>query len=196
MLEPGSQGERRKRRVVARLPEPGAILRPRGPFERPAAEVACDLAEPLRLLCHAGFGAVEFEEQHRRLAERQFRIEVDRPYLERVEQLNPRNRDARLNRQDGGIAAGLDRRERADAAGDRLRDAAEPERQLGDDAERALGAYHQAGQVIARGGFLGPPCRGHQLAVRHHDFERQHIVLHRAVTHRVGAGAARRRHAA
>ena len=91
---------------------------------------------------------------------------------------------------------GLDRRERADAAGDRLRDAGELQRQFGDDAERALRADDQAGQVVAGRGFLGAPRRGHHLAVRHHHFERQHVVLHRAVAHRVGAGAARRRHAA
>ena len=42
----------------------------RGPFERPAAELRGDLAEALGLLGDAGLGAVEFEEQHRRLRQR------------------------------------------------------------------------------------------------------------------------------
>ena len=70
MLGAGPQREGRERRVVARLPEPGALLRPRGPFERPAAEFLGDLAEPLGLLGHARLGAVELQEQHRRLAQR------------------------------------------------------------------------------------------------------------------------------
>ena len=35
-----------------------------------------------------------------------------------------------------------------------------------------------------------------QLAVGQHHFQREHVVLHRAVAHRIGAGGARRRHAA
>ncbi len=85
---------------------------------------------------------------------------------------------------------------RTDAGRDRLRDAREPQRQLDDDAERAFRADHQPREVVAGRRLLGAARRGHELAVRLHDFERQHIVLHGAVAHGVGAGAARRRHAA
>ena len=96
-----------------------------GPFERPAAEFLGDLAEALGLLGDAALGAVELQEQHRRLAQRELGIEIDRPHLQRVEQLDARDRNAGLDGHDGGVAAGLDRRERTDAAGDRLRNAGE-----------------------------------------------------------------------
>ena len=78
---------------------------------------------------------------------------------------------------------------RTDAAGDRLRNAVELQRQLGDDAERALRADEQPRQVVAGGGFLRAPRRRDHLAVRQHDLQRQHVVLHGAVAHRIGARA-------
>ena len=59
-----------------------------------------------------------------------------------------------------------------------------------------FGADDQPREVVTGRRFLGAPRRGHHLAVRHHHLERQHVVLHGAVAHRVGARAARRRHAA
>jgi hypothetical protein len=44
---------------------------------------------------------------------------------------------------------------RTDAA-DRFRNAGEPQRQLGDDAERAFGADDQPREVVAGRGFLRP----------------------------------------
>ena len=82
------------------------------------------------------------------------------------------------------------------AAGDRLGDAGEPQRDLDDDAERALRADEQPRQIVARRGFLRPAGGAQERALGGHDAERQHVVLHRAVAHRVGAGGARRRHAA
>ena len=82
------------------------------------------------------------------------------------------------------------------AAGNRLRDAGQLERQFGDDAERAFRADHQAREIVAGRGLLGAPRGVDHLAVGQHDFERDDVVLHGAVAHRVGAGAARRRHAA
>ena len=55
--------------------------------------------------------------------QRELGIGVDRLHLQLVEQFDARDRDAGLDGQDGGVAGRLDRRERADAAGDRLRDA-------------------------------------------------------------------------
>jgi hypothetical protein len=57
-------------------------------------------------------------------------------------------------------------------------------------------ADEQPGQVVAGGGFLCPPRGGDDLAVRQHHLQRQHVVLHGAVAHRVGARGTRRRHAA
>ena len=70
------------------------------------------------------------------------------------------------------------------------------QRHLGDDAERAFRADEQPREVVAGRRFLGAARGRDQLAVGEHHFERQHVVLHGAVAHRVGAGAARRRHAA
>ena len=53
--------------------------RPCRPFERPAFEFRRDLAEPFRLLLHAGPGAVEFEEQEGALRQGQLGMEIDRP---------------------------------------------------------------------------------------------------------------------
>ena len=58
-----------------------------------------------------------------------------------------------------GVAGGLDRRERADAAGNRLRDAVQLQRELGDDAERAFRADEQPREVVAGRGFLGAARR-------------------------------------
>ena len=80
--------------------------------------------------------------------------------------------------------------------GDRFRNAGQLEREFGDDAERAFRADHQPREIVAGRRLLGAPRGGHQLAVGHHHLQRQHIVLHGAVAHRIGARAARRRHAA
>ena len=70
------------------------------------------------------------------------------------------------------------------------------ERELGDHAQRALRAHHQPREVVAGRRLLGAAGGRHELAVREHDLQPEHIVLHGAVAHRIGAGAARRRHAA
>ena len=51
-------------------------------------------------------------------------------------------------------------------------------------------------EIVTGGGFFRAPRGRNQLAVCQHRLQRQHIVLHRAVTHGVGAGRARRCHAA
>ncbi len=52
------------------------------------------------------------------------------------------------------------------------------------------------GQIVAGGGFLRPRAGRDDLAVAAHDFQRQHVVAHGAVAHRIGAGGAGRGHAA
>ena len=182
--------------VVARLPEPAAVLRLGRPVERPAAEVRDDVAEALRLLGNAGVAAVEFDEQRRHFRQRQFRISVDGLDLQRVEQFDARNRNAGLDRENGCLAGGIDRGKRADAGGDRFGDSRQLERELGDDAEGSFRTDHQPREIVAGGRLFRAARGGHQLAIGHHHFHRQHIVLHGAVAHRVSARAARRRHAA
>ena len=60
------QRQRGVERVVARLPEPVAILGPGRPLEIGAAMLARDRLDGLRLLGDAGLRAVELEEQGRR----------------------------------------------------------------------------------------------------------------------------------
>ena len=79
---------------------------------------------------------------------------------------------------------------------DRLGDAVEPQRDLGDDAQRALGTDEQAGQVVAGGRFARPAGGPDDAPVGQHHGQRQHVLAHGAVAHRVGARGPGRRHAA
>ncbi len=98
--------------------------------------------------------------------------------------------------RDHGVDRAGEVGERADRRRDRLRDALQPELQLGDDAERALRADEEPGQVVA-GGRLARPAAGPQhLAVGGDHGQAQHVLAHGAVAHGVGAAGARRRHAA
>jgi hypothetical protein len=74
--------------------------------------------------------------------------------------------------------------------------AAEPHRHLGDDAERPFRADKKPGQIIAGRRFAGALRRADHLAVGQDDGQRQHILAHRPIAHRIRAGGARRRHAA
>src|SRR5215813_8079645 len=100
---------------MARLPKPAAVLRPGRPVERAAPEIAGDLAETLRLLGHARLASVKLQEQHRCLRQGQFGIAVAGPDLQRIKELDAGDRNARLDGEDRGLAAGLDAREWADA---------------------------------------------------------------------------------
>ena len=82
------------------------------------------------------------------------------------------------------------------ADGDRLRDAVQLQRHLGDHAQRALRADEQPGQVVAGRGFARPAAGADDAAVGQHHGQPQHVVAHGAVAHRIGAGGAGRRHAA
>ena len=94
----------------------------------------------------------------------------------------------------------LDRRlqvgELADGGRHRLRDAVQAEADLGDDAERALGADHQPGQVVAVGGLAGAAAGVDDAAIGEDHLEAQHVLADGAVADGVGAGGAGRAHAA
>ena len=74
--------------------------------------------------------------------------------------------------------------------------AVKAQRDFGDDAERAFGADEQARQVIAGRGFARAARGADDAAVGEHHRQRKHVLAHGAVAHRVGAGRARRGHAA
>src|SRR5205823_14825802 len=71
--------------IVTRLPELAAVLGSRGPAELAAAAFLGDLAEIPRLLGNLSLAAVKFEQQQRRLRQRQFRICVAGADLRRIE---------------------------------------------------------------------------------------------------------------
>jgi hypothetical protein len=139
---------------------------------------------------------VELDQEQRGLRQGQLRVAVAGRDLHLVEELDARDRDAGLNRQDGGVAGRLDRGERADARRDRLGDAVQAQRDLGDDPEGALRADEEPGEIVAGGRLARPPGGRDDVAVRHHRGEREHRVLHRPVAHGVGARRPRRRHPA
>ena len=68
--------------------------------------------------------------------------------------------------------------------------------EFGDDAERAFSADEQMGEVVTGARFLGARAGRDDLAIAAHDLQRQHVLAHGAVAHRIGAGGARRGHAA
>ena len=73
---------------------------------------------------------MELEEQRRRLGQREMRIGVAGADLHLVEQLDAGERQAHLERGDGGVAGALDRGEGTDRGEDRLGNAVELEREL------------------------------------------------------------------
>ena len=181
---------------MARLPEFRALLGLGRPVERTAAIAFRQLLEARGLLRHARFRAVEFQKQHRRLGQAELGVIVERAHGERIDEFDARDRQAGLDRLDDRVAGRLDRRELAGRRRNGFRNSEELQRDLGDDAERALRSHEQTREIVAGGRLLRAPRRLDDAPVRHDDGERQHIVLHRSVAHRVGAGCARRAHAA
>ena len=100
--------------VVARLPELLPVLLARLPAEAVAAELRRDRAELRRLLLHAGRSAVELQEKQRALRQVEPRIGVAGAYLQLVQELDARHRDAVLDGRDHRAAGRLDGREAAD----------------------------------------------------------------------------------
>ena len=86
--------------------------------------------------------------------------------------------------------------ELAGGGGHRLGNAVQAQLDFGDDAERALGADEQPRQVVAGGGLADPPAGADQPAVGQRHGQAEHVLADGAVAHRVGAGGARRAHAA
>ena len=140
--------------------------------------------------------AVEFEEHRRRDAVVRLLVLVDRAHRLLADDVAARDRDARLDGLDHGVGAAVDRVEGADRGRHRFLHRVQAHRDLGDDAERALRADEEAREVVARGGFFRAARGLDDAPVGEHHFQRQHVLAHRAVAHRVGARGARRRHAA
>jgi len=150
-----------------------------------------------RLLGHARGGAVELEEQRGlRLEALELRVADARAHLHVVEELDARDRDAVLHREDHRLHRPTEVGELAHRRRDRLGHAVEPELHLGDDAERAFLADEQAREVVTRRRLARTPAGAHDAPVRRDDGEAEHVLAHRAVAHGIGARCARRRHPA
>ena len=98
--------------------------------------------------------------------------------------------------RDHRVHRALHRLERADRRRHRFRDGMQPQRHLGDDAERAFGADEQAGQIVARGRFARARAGLDHAAVGEHRGQPEDVLAHRAVADRGRAGRARRGHPA
>ena len=124
------------------------------------------------------------------------RVGVEGAHRQRVEELDAGDRQAGLDGLDRRVARRAHVGKGAGSGRHRLGDAGKPERDLDDDAERALGADENMGEVVAGGRFFRPRAGAQKRAVGGDDAEREHEILHRAVAHRVGARGAGRGHAA
>ena len=145
----GLERECRKVSGVPRLPELRAVFLARCPGEGLPAVVGSDLLRALGLLCDARDRAVELEKERRQFVECQLRVHVAGPDLHFVQEFHARHRRAELQELGNGVDRAAQRRKCACRGPDFLRVAAQAQRDLADDAERAFGAGQEAHQVVA-----------------------------------------------
>ena len=181
---------------MARLPELAAVLVALGPGELPSPLLTRDLGEGLDLLAGGGRTAVEFEKQRRLLGKREMRVGDAGLDLHLVGELDAGEREPHLHGDDGGLAGAFEGGEGAARGENGLGDTVKLQRELGDDAKRALGADQEMGEIVAACRFPGALPGVEQRAVGQHRREAQDVVAHSAVAHGVGARGAGRRHAA
>ena len=116
-------------------------------------------------------------------------VAVDGVDLHVVAELDAGDGDRVGEHLDDGVDGGVERREGAGGGGHRLGRGLDAQRDLGDQAERALGADEQAGEVVAGGGLARSRAGADDLALRGDDGEAEDVLAHRAVA---DAGRSRR----
>src|SRR5215207_7520361 len=131
------------------LPKPVSVFLPRRPSQLAAAILDSDLRKRPDLLARTLLAAVKLNEKMRHFGQIQPRINIGRPDLQRVQELDSGYGNAGLNCQNRGVAGRFDIRKGTDAGQDRLRNAVEPERNLGDHAKGAFRADEQPREIIA-----------------------------------------------
>ena len=193
-----SRRERKRRHqgVVACTPHLASRGRIALRLERRCAFVLRDLAGRRKIAGDARLGAPELDEEVRRLREARAGERVQRGDGHRVEQLAARHGNTRADDSRRRAASRLDGGEGRSRDDDVLRNRMQPQRQLGDHAERPLGADEQAGEVVPGRALHRARPGAHHAPAREHDLERQHVRAHTAVSHRCRAACIRRRHAA
>jgi len=139
---------------------------------------------------------VEFHQQHRLFAQAEPAVRVDHAHAVGVDQLDPGDRHPELDGLDRGLHRLGDAGERTHGRRDRLRHGVDAQRHFGDHAQRALAADEQPREVVAGGGLPRARAGADHLAAAGDHFQRQHVLAHGAVAHRVGPRGARGRHAA
>ena len=139
---------------------------------------------------------MEFEEQRRGHAVVGLAVLVDRGNRVLADDLRACYGDAGLDHLDHGLGAAVDRIERTHCGRHGLLHGVELDGDLGDDAEGALGADEEAGQVVARCRFLRPAGGADDAAVGEHHGQGEYVLAHRPVAHCVRARSSRGRHAA
>ena len=193
----GFQRQRGPIRIVPRLPQFVALGGVGGPTETLAIAPHGELLGLLCSFLDRSGGAVKLE-KHRRHGFQPLQLGVGDAGggLHVVQQLHSGDRDAGLH--DGNHRFhGIGQADKLAGGGrDRFGDRMQPQLDFGDDAQRALRPHEQPRQVVAGGGFAHPAAGVDDAAVGQCDGEAHHIIPHRAVAHRVGAGSPRRRHAA
>ena len=141
--------------------------------------------------------AVELEEERRRQGLRREAVDarvvgVEGRERRRVQQLAARDGHAVEPQALDGLDGGRQGLEAHRRRGDVRRRRVQRERDLCDDAERALGPDEEPREVVARRRFFGPTASFRDPPVRQHDGKTEDILPHGAVAHRVGAAGAGR----
>ena len=173
----GRQASDGAERLLAALPQQGALGVVLGDAHGLAVVLLADVGNALRVGFHAVLDAVELDEQEGAGVQRQTGLDgrLHRLDGQVVHHFQGRRDNAGADDATYRVAGCFNRVEEGQQRLDRLRLAHDPHGDAGDDAEGALGANEQAGQVVA-GGVEQRTAEMHQVAVRQHDFQAQHVV--------------------
>ena len=123
-------------------------------------------------------------------------VRVDRADRVLAQVFAARHRNAELDRLDDRVDGRGEAREIDDGRRHRLGHRVQPHRDLGDDAQRSLGADEQPREVVAGRRLLRAARGADHLAVGGDDGQAEHVLLHRAVAHGVRARCAGGGHSA
>ena len=173
------------------MPELATLALVGGPGEVRAPEISHHGVGLLGLFLHGRGRAMELEEQGRGFRQVGALVGVDGAHAGRVEEFASRYGDAHAD--DGRRCSNTIAEAREGAARRRhaLGDAEDPQGELGDDREGALGAHEQAREVVARAVLARGATRLDHGAIGEHRRERKHVVAHGSIAHRGRAGGAR-----
>ncbi len=143
-----------------------------------------------RLRLGLGRRAVELEEERGRDGQVELEVAVDGVDLDVVDSSIRATGIAWARTSMHGVDRGVEGREGAAAAVIASGVGCSAQRDLADQAERALRADEQAGEVVARGGLARARAGADDLAVGGDHGEREDVLAHRAVADRGRPGRA------